>query len=72
MKPLLIALAERIGWSKTDIDLELLLTYIAAKRKTPPILIREWIRENRGLNKSINIRLSHLYAFSLTIVFKNV
>lgn len=41
MKPLLIALAERIGWSKTDIDLELLLTYIAAKRKTPPILIRE-------------------------------
>ena len=27
MKPLLIALAERIGWSKTDIDLDLLLTY---------------------------------------------
>lgn len=27
MKPLLINLAERIGWSKTDIDLDLLLTY---------------------------------------------
>lgn len=27
MQPLLIALAERIGWSKTDIDLDLLLTY---------------------------------------------
>lgn len=27
MKPLLIALAERIGWSKTDIDLDLLFTY---------------------------------------------
>lgn len=27
MQPLLINLAERIGWSKTDIDLDLLLTY---------------------------------------------
>ena len=27
MQPLLIALAERIGWSKTDIDLDLLITY---------------------------------------------
>ena len=41
MQPLLIALAERIGWSKTDIDLDLLLTYITAERKTPPILIGE-------------------------------
>ena len=32
MKPLLIALAERIGWSKTDIDLDLLLTYYRKKR----------------------------------------
>lgn len=32
MKPLLINLAERIGWSKTDIDLELLLTYYREKR----------------------------------------
>lgn len=32
MKPLLISLAERIGWSKTDIDLELLLTYYREKR----------------------------------------
>ena len=31
MKPLLIALAERIGWTKTDIDLELLLTYYREK-----------------------------------------
>lgn len=31
MKPLLIALAERIGWSKTDIDLDLLLTYYREK-----------------------------------------
>lgn len=31
MKPLLIALAERIGWSKTDIDLDLLLTYYCKK-----------------------------------------
>ena len=31
MKPLLIALAERIDWSKTDIDLELLLTYYREK-----------------------------------------
>lgn len=27
MKPLLIAITERIGWSKTDIDLDLLFTY---------------------------------------------
>lgn len=27
MRPLLINLAERIGWTKTDIDLDLLLTY---------------------------------------------
>lgn len=27
MKPLLITIAERIGWTKTDIDLDLLLTY---------------------------------------------
>lgn len=32
MKLLLIALAERIGWTKTDIDLELLLTYYREKR----------------------------------------
>lgn len=32
MKPLLISLAERIGWSKTDIDLDLLLTYYREKR----------------------------------------
>lgn len=32
MKPLLIALAERIGWSKTDIDLDLLLDYYREKR----------------------------------------
>jgi hypothetical protein len=32
MKPLRINLAERIGWSKTDIDLELLLTYYREKR----------------------------------------
>lgn len=31
MKPLLINLAERIGWSKTDIDLDLLLTYYRKK-----------------------------------------
>ena len=31
MKPLLISLAERIGWSKTDIDLDLLLTYYREK-----------------------------------------
>lgn len=31
MKPLLIALAERIGWSKTDIDLDLLITYYREK-----------------------------------------
>lgn len=31
MKPLLIALAERIGWSKTDIDLDLLLDYYREK-----------------------------------------
>ena len=31
MKPLLINIAERIGWSKTDIDLELLLTYYREK-----------------------------------------
>ena len=31
MKPLLIAITERIGWSKTDIDLELLLTYYREK-----------------------------------------
>ena len=31
MKLLLIALAERIGWSKTDIDLDLLLTYYREK-----------------------------------------
>lgn len=31
MKPLLIALTERIGWTKTDIDLELLLTYYREK-----------------------------------------
>lgn len=31
MKPLLIALAEHIGWSKTDIDLDLLLTYYREK-----------------------------------------
>ena len=31
MKPLLIILAERIGWSKTDIDLDLLLTYYREK-----------------------------------------
>lgn len=31
MKPLLIAITERIGWSKTDIDLELLLTYYRKK-----------------------------------------
>lgn len=31
MKPLLIALAERIGWTKTDIDLDLLLTYYREK-----------------------------------------
>lgn len=31
MKPLLIALAERIGWSKTDIDLDLLLTYYKSR-----------------------------------------
>lgn len=39
MQPLLITLTERIGWSKTDIDLDLPLTHIAAERKTPPILI---------------------------------
>lgn len=32
MKPLLINLAERIGWSKTDIDLDLLLTYYRERR----------------------------------------
>lgn len=31
MKPLLISLAERIGWTKTDIDLDLLLTYYREK-----------------------------------------
>lgn len=31
MKPLLIALAERIGWSKTNIDLDLLITYYREK-----------------------------------------
>lgn len=31
MKPLLIAITERIGWSKTDIDLDLLLTYYREK-----------------------------------------
>ena len=31
MKPLLIALAERIGWSKTDIDLDLLLDYYKSR-----------------------------------------
>ena len=31
MQPLLIDLAERIGWSKTDIDLDLLLTYYREK-----------------------------------------
>lgn len=31
MKPLLIAITERNGWSKTDIDLELLLTYYREK-----------------------------------------
>lgn len=31
MKPLLINLAERIGWTKTDIDLDLLLTYYREK-----------------------------------------
>lgn len=31
MKPLLITLAERIGWSKTDIDLDLLITYYREK-----------------------------------------
>lgn len=31
MQPLLINLAERIGWSKTDIDLDLLLTYYREK-----------------------------------------
>ena len=31
MQPLIITLAERIGWSKTDIDLDLLLTYYRKK-----------------------------------------
>lgn len=31
MQPLLIALAERIGWSKADIDLDLLITYYREK-----------------------------------------
>ena len=31
MQSLLISLAERIGWSKTDIDLDLLLTYYREK-----------------------------------------
>ena len=31
MKPLLISLVERIGWTKTDIDLDLLLTYYREK-----------------------------------------
>lgn len=31
MQSLLISLAERIGWTKTDIDLELLLTYYREK-----------------------------------------
>ena len=31
MQPLLIALAERIGWSKTDIDLDLLLDYYKSR-----------------------------------------
>ena len=31
MKPLLIAITERIGWPKTDIDLDLLLTYYREK-----------------------------------------
>ena len=31
MKPLLISLAERIGWTKTDIDLDLLITYYREK-----------------------------------------
>ena len=31
MKPLLITLAERFGWSKTDIDLDLLITYYREK-----------------------------------------
>lgn len=31
MKPLLIAITERIGWSKADINLDLLLTYYREK-----------------------------------------
>ena len=44
--------------------------YIVAKRKRPPILIEEWIREDRDLNQLINKRSSYMYAFFLIITFK--